>query len=157
MWWYYNRYMNIEKIIWIKFRIIMSVIFLWAFFDKLFGLGFATKPEKAWIEGASPTYGFLTNGTYGPFADFFKSLAGLPVVDWMFMLGLLFVGVTFLMNRFILLGAIAGSTMMLLMWLAAFPPQNNPLIDDHIVYIFALLVVAIQSRKTRKRSSIERV
>ena len=125
----------------------MSLVFLWAFFDKVFGLGFATKPEAAWINGGSPTYGFLTFGTEGPFAELFRSLAGVHAVDWLFMVGLLFIGMTLLLNRYVLWGAVAGGVMMLLMWLATFPPENNPLIDEHIVYIFVLALLAMESRK----------
>lgn len=134
--------MNIEKIVWLKLRFIMSFIFLWAFFDKLFGLGFATTSEKAWIHGGSPTTGFLSFGVKGPFAEIFHSLAGVAVVDWLFMLGLLFIGLTLLLNRYVLWGAIAGIVMMVLMWLALLFPANNPIIDEHIVYalVFALLV-----------------
>ena len=30
-------------------RILLGIVFLWAYFDKLFGLGFATKAAKAWV------------------------------------------------------------------------------------------------------------
>ncbi len=133
--------MNIQKIVLIKLRIVMALIFLWAFFDKVFGLGFATKPENAWINGGSPTTGFLSFATKGPFAEFFKSLAGIPIIDWLFMLGLLFVGITFLFNRYVKWGAIAGAVMMFLMYLAVFPPENNPLLDEHIVYALVLLFI----------------
>jgi hypothetical protein len=66
-------------------RISLGFIFLWAFADKTFGLGFATTSANAWINGGSPTYGFLTFATKGPFADFFKSLAGNNFVDIVFM------------------------------------------------------------------------
>ncbi len=125
----------------------MAVIFLWAFFDKLFGLEFATVPEKSWLSGSSPTAGFLTHGTYGPFASFFQSLAGLAVVDWLFMLGLLFVGLTFLFNRYIKWGAIAGIVMMVLMYLALIPPANNPIIDEHIVYALVLGILGFNKKK----------
>ena len=82
--------MNMEKIIYLKLRFIMAFIFLWAFFDKTFGLGFATPTERAWIHGGSPTFGFLTNAVKGPFVDLFHSLARIGAVDWLFMLGLLF-------------------------------------------------------------------
>lgn len=124
----------------------MSFIFLWAFFDKVFGLGFATTKVSAWINGGSPTYGFLMNATKGPFAEFFKGLAGSNIVDWMFMLGLLFVGTTLLFNRFVFWGAISGMLMMLFMWLAVLPPANNPLIDDHIIYIFVLWLLLLKSK-----------
>ena len=124
----------------------MAFIFLWAFIDKLFGFGFATNTASAWINGGSPTAGFLIHGTHGPLAGLFQSLAGYHVIDWLFMTGLLFVGLTFLFNRFIKLGAIVGAMMMLLMWLATFPSENNPLVDDHIVYALVLLFLSMTTR-----------
>ena len=67
----------------------MGLIFLWAFIDKVFGLGFATTADKSWIAGGSPTTGFLQFGVHGPFAGFYHSLSGIPIVDVLFMLGLL--------------------------------------------------------------------
>ena|SRR3989344_4703351 len=139
--------MNIQKIVFLKLRFVMSFIFLWAFFDKLFGLGFATTSAKAWLNGGSPTTGFLTGGVKGPLAPIFQSLAGVAVVDWLFMLGLLFIGLTLLFNRYVLGGAVAGIIMMTLMWLSLLFPANNPLIDEHIVYALALSILAIQSKK----------
>jgi thiosulfate dehydrogenase (quinone) large subunit len=130
----------------IVLRIVMALIFLWAFFDKLFGLGFATASEKAWIHGGSPTSGFLANATQGPFADVFKSLAGVPLVDWLFMLGLLFVGLTYLFNRYMKWGAVAGIAMMALMYLAVLPPENHPFLDDHIVYALVLGLLASRNK-----------
>lgn len=139
--------MNIEKIVWLKLRIVMALIFLWAFFDKLLGLGFATPSQNAWINGGSPTYGFLTHATKGPFAEIFQSIAGNLIVDWMFMLGLLFVGTTLIINRYVVLGSVAGIAMMMLMWLAVLPPENNPLLDDHIVYVLVLMLLALEHKK----------
>lgn len=147
--------MNIRKIIWLKLRLVMGLIFLWAFADKLLGLGFATKADQAWIKGASPTYVFLTNATRGPFAEFFKKLpemsmvGGVSLFDWTFMLGLLFVGLTLIFNKYVVLGALAGSVMFLLIYLAMFPPANNPLLDEHIVYILVLAVLAFKSKERR--------
>jgi thiosulfate dehydrogenase [quinone] large subunit len=139
--------MMTQKLVFLWLRLAMSFIFLWAFFDKLLGLGFATTAEKAWINGGSPTFGFLSFGTKGPFAEIFKSLAGVQVVDWLFMLGLLFVGITLFANKYIKWGALAGSLMMLLMYLAAMLPENNPLIDEHIIYIFVLALLALNHKK----------
>lgn len=139
--------MNIRKIVWLKLRLVMGLIFLWAFVDKLFGLGFATPAERSWLNGGSPTFGFLTNATKGPFAEFFQSLAGIAIVDWLFMLGLLFVGLTLIINRYVTFGAIAGGIMMVLMWLAVFPPENNPLLDEHIVYALVLALLAVKNRE----------
>lgn len=122
-------------------RIAMGWIFLWAFIDKLFGLGFATESSLAWIKGGSPTTGFLLHGTHGPLASIFQSLAGLPIVDWLFMLGLLCVGISMITKVYQRLGATVGIILMMLMYLAVTPPIHNPLIDEHIVYslIFFLL------------------
>ncbi len=139
--------MNIEKIAFLKLRFVMAFIFLWAFFDKVFGLGFATTSDKAWINGGSPTYGFLSFGTKGPFGDFFKSLAGNPIIDWTFMLGLLFIGVALLVNKYVFWAGIAGAVMMVLMWLAALFPENNPIIDEHVVYAIVLFILGMKSRR----------
>jgi thiosulfate dehydrogenase [quinone] large subunit len=127
-------------------RLSMGFIFLWAFLDKTFGLGFATSTEKAWMNGGSPTFGFLTNAVKGPFAEFFQSLAGSMIVDWMFMLGLLFVGVTLIFNKYVKWGCIAGGIMLMLMYFALLFPENNPIIDDHIVYTLVLALIAFRNR-----------
>lgn len=144
------RSMKTQKNIFLALRLGMGFIFLWAFFDKLLGLGFATTGAKAWINGGSPTTGFLSNAAQGPFADIFKSMAGVPFVDWLFMLGLLGVGITLLANRYVAWGSLAGSVMLLLMYLAVLPPENNPLIDDHIIYILVLALIAIRDRDTSR-------
>ena len=84
--------------IWGLLRISIGWIFLWAFIDKLFGLGFATTSEKAWISGASPTSDFLTFGTRGPLVGFYQGLAGNALVDWLFMIGLLLVGLALILG-----------------------------------------------------------
>jgi thiosulfate dehydrogenase (quinone) large subunit len=131
----------------IVLRIVMALVFLWAFFDKLFGLGFATAPEKSWLSGGSPTTGFLTHGTHGPFTAIFQSLAGIAIVDWLFMLGLLFIGLTLLFNRYIKWGAVAGIVMMSLMYLATLPPENHPFIDEHIVYALVLGILGFNKQR----------
>jgi thiosulfate dehydrogenase [quinone] large subunit len=143
--------MNIEKIAYVKLRFVMAFIFLWAFVDKMFGLGFSTTHDKAWINGGSPTSGFLSFGTHGFFVDFFKSLSGIAAIDWLFMLGLLFVGLTLLLNKWIKWGAIAGIVMMTLMWLSLFPSENNPIVDEHIVYALVLTILAYKSKRNELR------
>ena len=119
-------------------RISMGWIFLWAFLDKVFGLGYATAPDKSWLVGTSPTLGFLKFGTAGPFKSIFQSLAGNAIVDWLFMLGLLGVGIALTLGIGKKLSTMSGSLLLLLMWLAAIPPKNNPFMDEHIIYIFVL-------------------
>ncbi len=139
--------MNIQKIVFLKLRFVMAFIFLWAFFDKLFGLGFATTSDKAWLNGGSPTTGFLSGGVKGPFAEVFHSLAGLAIVDWLFMLGLLFIGLTLLLNRYVFWGSMVGIIMMTLMWLALLFPSNNPIVDEHIVYALVFALFALKGKK----------
>jgi thiosulfate dehydrogenase [quinone] large subunit len=35
-------------------RLALGWVFLWAFLDKLFGLGHETAPAKSWLSGGSP-------------------------------------------------------------------------------------------------------
>ncbi len=133
---------NKNKIVLGILRLSMGLIFLWAFFDKLFGLNFATTAEKAWLAGGSPTTGFLKFGVHGPFVDFFHSLAGLPIIDWLFMAGLLFIGATLTLGICVRLGSLAAIPLLILMYLAVgLPPENNPFIDDHIIYILVMLIL----------------
>lgn len=124
-------------------RIGLGLVFLWAFFDKLLGLGFATARENAWINGGSPTFGFLNFGAAdSPFAGVFQAMAGHPVVDTLFMLGLLGVGLAFTLGVGMFIGAYAGAAMLLLMYLALLPLENHPFIDDHIIYGVAMVYLA---------------
>lgn len=127
-------------------RLSMSFIFIWAFVDKTLGLGFSTATENAWLNGGSPTTGFLTNSTQGPFVDFFQSLAGMAIIDWVFMIGLLAIGLSLLLNKYVKLGAVGGILMMLLMYISTFPPKTNPFIDYHIIYVFAFAIIAFERR-----------
>ncbi|MDP2641507.1 MAG: DoxX family membrane protein [Candidatus Yanofskybacteria bacterium] len=128
-----------KNYIWGVLRLALGWIFLWAFLDKVFGLGFATQAGKGWIDGGSPTSGFLAFGTKGPFAEFFQGLAGVPLVDWLFMLGLLFVGASLLLGIFVRLASLTGITMLLFIYTAsAILPEHNPFLDDHIIYAIIL-------------------
>lgn len=120
-------------------RITVGWLLFWAFLDKLIGFGIATAPEKSWLNGNSPTLGFLKLGTTGPLKPFFESLAGNAVVDWLFMMGLLLIGLSLILGIGMRIAVYSGSLLFTLMWLSLLPPKNNPIIDDHIVYIFALL------------------
>jgi thiosulfate dehydrogenase (quinone) large subunit len=135
-------------------RIATGLVFLWAFIDKLFGLGYATPAAKAWIAGGSPTKGFLSSVAVGPFDTAFQAIAGAWWANWLFMLGLAGVGIAVTLGVALRFSAIAGSVMMLMMWLAEFPldrfaadgtpsGSTNPLIDYHIIYAIALIVVAV--------------
>lgn len=121
-------------------RIALGLVFLWAFFDKLLGLRFATPPAKAWVSGGAPTKGFLA-GVDGPFAPFFNAISGQPWADWLFMIGLAGIGVALIFGVGLRIAAVAGTLLLALMWAASLPLSNNPVIDDHIIYITLLWVV----------------
>jgi len=127
-------------------RVMLGYIFLWAFIDKLFGFGFSTckglgnSCSQAWIHGGSPTAGFLGHATTGPLASSYHHLAGHVVIDLLFMLGLLFVGVGLFFGTWIKSAAVAGIAMLFLMWSSLLWPANAPGVDEHIIYIFVMLV-----------------
>lgn len=129
-------------------RYATGFIFLWAFLDKTFGLGFSTPVERAWINGGTPAQGFLNSpGVTGPFQPFFQSIA-TPLVDWLFMAGMLGIGVAVMLGIGLRVSAVAGSLMMLLMYVAEWPfvanaGSTNPLVDYHIIYALALIVIAV--------------
>ncbi len=121
-------------------RVLIGLTFLWAFFDKLFGLGYATPSEKSWLNGGSPTLGFLSSSD-GPFSGFYHNLAGTAFANVSFMLALLLIGVamTFgVANRLATLGA---TVLFLMMWTVVLPPATNPVIDDHLIQAAAVLVL----------------
>lgn len=131
-----------EQYIWGLLRLGMGWTFFWAFLDKLFGLGFATTAENAWTAGGSPTFGFLNFASKGPFADFYQGLAGNAVVDWMFMLGLLAIGLPLLLGIGVRIASSVGVAMLLLMYTAGFLlPENNPFLDEHL--IFAVIMIGL--------------
>lgn len=130
-----------QKKLFAVLRLVMGFIFLWAGVDKIFGLGFATAPEKAWLAGVSPTSGFLANATEGPFAPFFQTMAHNPVIDFLFVAGLVLVGCALLLGIGMTIAGYSGSLMMVLIYASMYPPENNPFFDEHVVYIISLLIL----------------
>ncbi|QGG94158.1 DoxX family membrane protein [Actinomarinicola tropica] len=141
-------------------RIATGFVFLWAFVDKLFGLGYSTPSERAWLNGGSPTKGFLGSIDAGPFASTFRSMAGDWWVDWLFMLGLLGIGAAVVLGIGLRLAAVSGTLLLALMWIAEWHParytaageatgSTNPLIDYHVIYALALIVVAVTAAGNR--------
>jgi thiosulfate dehydrogenase (quinone) large subunit len=136
------------------FRISLGFVFLWAFLDKTFGWNYATPSARAWINGGSPTKGFLSHVDLGPFQGTFNSMAGNVVVDWLFMLGLLGIGVALILGIGMRIAAAAATLMMAFMWFAEFPlaqhtsagkpsGSNNPVTDYHFMYAIGAIVAAL--------------
>lgn len=134
-----------EALAWLTLRYLMAFIFLWAFVDKVFGLGFSTPTGKGWLAGNSPTAGFLQAAVRGPFAGFYHSLAGNPLVDWIFMLAILAIGLSLLTGIWKRAACWGGFVFMIVMWSALLPPTTNPIIDEHILYAVILLGLAKRS------------
>jgi thiosulfate dehydrogenase (quinone) large subunit len=124
-------------------RIAIGWIFLWAFLDKLFGWGFATPANRAWIHGGSPTTGFLKGTTDHTFGGLFSALAGQAWVDWLFMLGLAGIGTALILGAGMRIAATTGGLLLLFMWAAELPLANNPFMDDHIIYAIVLAGLAL--------------
>jgi thiosulfate dehydrogenase [quinone] large subunit len=134
-------------------RVAFGLTFLWAFFDKLFALGFHTGVNAAgvtdrfgpaaWIHGGSPTTGFLKGvPDNNPFQGFFSGMAGHAWADWFFMAGLLGIGLALTFGIGMRIAAAAGVLLYALMWAASLPLQNNPVIDDHMIGAISVVVLA---------------
>ena len=124
-------------------RLALGWIFLWAFLDKLFGLGHSTVAAKSWLNGGSPTAGFLGKSATGPFTGFYHSIAGNAVADALFMAALLGIGAALILGIGMRIAAGAGAALTVLMWTAVLPPENNPFMDDHLIYAAVLVVLAL--------------
>ena len=90
----------------------------------------------------------------GPLQSWFHSIAGTWWADWLFMLGLLGVGLTLILGVLMYAGAAAGVALLGLMWVAEFPlaqhtgsgspsGSTNPFADYHYIYAIVLVVLAL--------------
>ena len=134
-------------------RIAIGFTFIWAFVDKLFGFGFATPSSRAWINGGTPAQGFIKN-IEGPFHDAFQVFAN-PFGDWLFMAGLLGIGVAMIAGAGLRIAAVAGTLLMLFMFLAEWPTatalvdgkvvsgSTNPIVDSHWHEALLLIISAV--------------
>jgi thiosulfate dehydrogenase [quinone] large subunit len=131
------------RYVWALARLSLGFVFVWAFVDKLFGLGHETATKQAWIHGGHPTTGFLKFSAAGPFKGFYHSIAGAAWADWLFMLGLAGIGTALVLGIVMRIAAASGALMLVLMWSVVLPPANNPFMDDHLVYALVLVLLAL--------------
>ncbi len=134
-------------------RVAFGLTFLWAFFDKLFALGYHTGydaqghldrfGDAAWIHGGSPTEGFLRYGAKGPLDGFYHAIAGDWWADWLFMLGLLGIGTALTLGIGMRVAGAAGALLYLMMWSVYLPPENNPVLDEHVLGAISLVVLTL--------------
>jgi thiosulfate dehydrogenase [quinone] large subunit len=135
-------------------RLSLGWVFLWAFLDKVFALGFSTGRDaetgvvsrfgdSAWINGGSPTMGFLKFGSEGPLSGVYQSIAGAAWADWAFMIGLLGIGLALMLGVAMRIATVSGVALLVMMWSAVLPPGNNPFMDDHIIYALTLVALML--------------
>ena len=150
---------------WTVLRILLGWSFLWAFLDKLFGLGFSTcrgfGPEgtaassidylcdAAMIKGGSPTYGLLEYGTKGSHTGglfTWMASSGPTSIGWadvLFMLALLFGGVALMLGVGTRIAAIGSAILIAFMFLALDVwPEQNPINSSHLTEFFVYLGIA---------------
>jgi len=130
------------RYLWAVTRLCMGWVFLWPFLDKTFGLGHGTKSADAWISGGNPTKGFLS-GSIGPFSSIYHSIAGAGLVNWLFMVGLISIAVMLLLGIGMRFACAAGALMVVLMWSASLPPEDDVFMDNHIIYALVLIGLAL--------------
>lgn len=141
-------------------RIGLGFVFLWAFLDKMFGLGYSTAAAQSVLSGGSPTKGFLSHVTVGPFQSFFHSIAGVGIVDWLFMISLLGIGVAMILGAGLRIAAVSSVVLLLGMWAAEWPMaqsaadgtatgSSNPFVDYHIVYALLAIVLGFFATGSR--------
>lgn len=121
-----------------------GTVFLWAFLDKTFGLGYATPTDRAWVNGGSPTTGYLS-GAEGTFSGLFQAMAGNVLLDWLFMVALLGIGAALILGIGMRVAAVSAVALLGFMWLASLPLENNPFMDDHLIY--AMVAVGLAAQK----------
>ncbi len=118
-------------------------MFLRAFLDKTFGLGYATPADRAWVNGGSPTTGYLSRGR----RTLRRALPGHGrdvLLDWLSIVALLGIGVALILGIGMRVAAVSATALLGFMWLASLPLENHPVIDDHLIYAMVAIGLAAQ-------------
>ena len=110
-------------------RVSLGWFFFYAGFSKF--AGFSAK-------------GYLLN-LKGPFAGMFLPLAGNMLVDQLVIWGLTLIGLCLILGVLVRFASFWGIVMMVLFYLSAYPPEHAFLVDDHIIYIAAFLVLMVSN------------
>jgi thiosulfate dehydrogenase (quinone) large subunit len=124
-------------------RIVIGFNFLWSFLDKTFGLSYGTASENAWIAGGSPTRGYLMGASEGTFGGLWSALAGNVIVDVLFMVALLGLGIAALLGIGLYIAAGAGMLLSVFFYLSQLPLEagaTNPLTTAHWYYFLLFLL-----------------
>ncbi len=132
-------------------RVAMGWMFFWPFLDKMFGLGHATPTGMGVIDGVSPS-SFVDLVAHGWFRDFFISISGNPITDFLLLAGLLLIGVTMILGITSKITTISGCAFCFVMYLLEFPSTDTLLFDYHFIYI--LFIIALYLMGTYETYSL---
>lgn len=76
----------------------------------------------------------------GPFAKFFRGLAGNKIIDYLNKWALFLVGLALTFGIFVRLASYIGILLMIIYWLSKFPHREG-IIDERVVYIAVFLIL----------------
>ena len=87
-------------------------------------------------------------------------IAGQGWADWLFMLGLLGIGVALVLGFGVRIAAVAGVVLVAMMWAAVWPlaqhasdgsltGSTNPFVDEHMMDALALIVIGVAGAGSR--------
>jgi len=125
------RYVGVIVLFAFIMRIAMGWIFVWSGFDKLLG---------DWTSA-----GFLVNATKGPLEGWFVDLgtnrAAVDVIDGLVIWGQILIGIALILGVVTRFSLFWAGVMMFMFYIAQLPPENNPFLDEHIIYIGVFLLL----------------
>jgi len=105
----------------------------------MFYAGITKVLNPAWSAGGYLGGAKTFSGLYAYFAD--PSI--LPIIDFINEWGLTLLGISLILGIFVRLSSVCGALLMLLYYLPVldgfYPNAHSFVVDEHIVYIFALL------------------
>ena len=119
--------MEIKNISTLVLRVLLGIVFF----------------VPGWQDITNPKFSadaFLTKVAYGPLQNVYHGMAGNPAISALVAWGLLLIGLCLMLGAFVKLASVLGIIQMALFYFARFPPQHN-LIDEHIIYAAAMLVL----------------
>jgi thiosulfate dehydrogenase (quinone) large subunit len=132
------------RYMWALVRFAIGFVALWAFLDKLMGLDHSTPGDKSWLNGVSPTAGFL-KGVQGPFANTFHSMSGAAWADWLFMAAMAGVGIALILGIGLRIAAVSSVALFGMLWATQLPIKTNPFVDEHFVFILVIIALALSN------------
>lgn len=122
-------------------RIMIGLMLVFAFFDKLIGLDSPTPQGMGMLDGYSPTKDYLLYND-GWFSWFFNWMGQFYVVtDILVMIGLLGTGICFVLGIGKKPSVLAFSLMTIMFWMSCLPTSDMPILDYHLIYLVAMIAV----------------